>query len=184
LVAFSALALMSVFGGRAFKGVFTIPTEHLSYISTHHEIFIYNPLRYAAQHDTLFQYIAFFLTLHAVFLVFYGIHFLQSNKREVNTFFQRPFAHKLFCFFNRKCYFDDVYDVFVVWPVLKFSNFCNIAIENGIFKYFTTTFLWQVIIFPVYSRVTRANFTVVDHLAYTSAGLLSGLIVSYLVSVL
>jgi proton-translocating NADH-quinone oxidoreductase chain L len=138
---FFCLAFMSIYGGRIFRSVFELSADSLFYVNVHHDTFCFNFIKYDAQFDTLFWYIAYIFTLHALFTAMYSIHFANTSARNIDLFSLHPMVFVLFCFFNKKCYFDDVYNVFLVWTVLKFSNFCNIAIENGIFRYITSTLL-------------------------------------------
>lgn len=122
---------MSIIGGRTFQHFFVNTSEN--FISIQNEMIIHNPYHDALHYDTDFKYIPFFLTAHALGLVAAAAYYIRSNK----TIWYLPndkVLYSLFCFFNRKCYFDDVYNIFIVRPLLKLSYIFNYTIEDGIFK--------------------------------------------------
>jgi hypothetical protein len=122
---------MSIVGGRAFEHFFVNTADN--FISIQNEMVIHNPYHDLVHYDDHFKYIAFFLTAHALGLAIFAAHYIRGNK----TLWYLPndrVLYNIFCFFNRKCYFDDFYNLFIVRPLLRLSYIFNYTIEEGIFK--------------------------------------------------
>jgi hypothetical protein len=130
---FIFLAFMSVFGGSIFKSYFISDGTNDSFIDVHNDILIGNFLHHSLASDQMTPYVATFLTLHALGAAAYFIY--KFNRRPFSTpsIYTRPARYALFCFFNRRCYFDDVYNAFLVRPLIQLSITFNTAVENGIF---------------------------------------------------
>lgn len=131
-IAFVSLALMSVFGGRFFYKYF-IECSDL-YINVRSTISIFNELHDASLKDSFLLYIAPFLTAHALFLAHRTMSLYLCSPERFDFIFEDATARSLFIFFNRKCYFDDFYNVFIVRRIIKLSYSFNILIEEGCFK--------------------------------------------------
>lgn len=174
---FCFLALMSIFGGGLFKSYFF--PQAFSYVDIFSRIVILNPLHSEIAGDSFFSYIAFFFTVHGLCLTVYLLHFFITNKFSGFFLYRNKTFYTIFCFFNKKCYFDDVYNVFLIRPILRLSYIFNFAIERGIFGYLSHL-LWRAITLPLYSRSTFVRFSMVDHFVLTSSALILLLIFTYI----
>jgi proton-translocating NADH-quinone oxidoreductase chain L len=177
---FTVLAFMSIFGGRLAAPLFN-DSSTAGLINVHNHLVINNTYYHLLPTDRLFSYVAFFFTWHAIFLAAYLIYFLQTNKPLVIFVPHNKLAYGLFCFFNRKCYFDDVYNIFIIRPILRLSHTFNFAIENGVFRQFASS-LWAVLLLPLRTRLTTMRMALIHHFFFTAIGLILFIIFSHIMS--
>jgi proton-translocating NADH-quinone oxidoreductase chain L len=166
---FAFLAAASIMGGRLAAPLFAGGAT-VNFINVHNHIVTTNPYYHLLAADRFFLYIAFFFTWHAVLLAAYLVHFLLTNKPLVIFAPHNRAAYFFFCFFNRKCYFDDVYNTFLVRPILRLSYIFNVAIENGVFRQLPHL-IWVVLLLPLYARLTTMRLALVHHFVFTGIGL-------------
>jgi hypothetical protein len=74
-------------------------------------------------------------------------------------------AHEIFLFFNKKCYFDDVYNMLIIRPVIRLSYVFNRAVEEGLFMTLLSC-IWRGLHFPLKVKTYyAARFSLLRHLA-------------------
>lgn len=134
---FTILAFFSIFGGAYFKHLFIIGSASFSIQS---EIACNTDFYYLAANNSSYQFVIFLLTLHAAlvasFIIYTNARRTLFSKSAADTLRFTPIYNKIFCFLNRKCYFDEVYILFIIRPILNLSYIFN-YIEENLFNFFT-----------------------------------------------
>ena len=61
----------------------------------------------------------------------------QEEKQRFIAYMWRPmdWSMRIYTFFNKRCYFDFIYNYYIVTPVVLTSIEMRIALERGIFLY-------------------------------------------------
>jgi NADH-quinone oxidoreductase subunit L len=163
------LAALSAVGGRVFDHLFVLTEGR--FISVHEEIVAADYNNLTPLFAGALKWVPFLLTLsalllaHVVWLVLIG-----SGEGALRVFKSRyPRLFQIYKFFSKKCYFDEMYNLFLIRPILRISYVFNRAVEDGIFK-FTAFGLWRLAAYPKRWRLSTTRYTLVNHLLFSSVG--------------
>ena len=158
------LIFMSLFSGSLFKNLFVLSDSGHRVLNIHKEILILNEKNKSFLFDADYKFIAFFLTIHALLAAIYCIYYVVANRKKVVWYLPHNYnLFLIFKFFNRKCYFDEIYNIYVARTFIKLSYVYNRGIEDGFFKSFLF-FLYWFIKLPIKTRILSKNYYILDHL--------------------
>ena len=133
---FTILAFFSIFGGVMFKRFFVIGAGEMPFAAIHHELCFESIFR--ENYNYNFSPIIYILTIHAFLLVLYACFYARYKNvnNSISDFIRFSPFYSIFCFFNKKCYFDEIFTFYIVRPIFSLSYSFNI-IENNLFNFFT-----------------------------------------------
>jgi hypothetical protein len=75
-------------------------------------------------------------------------------------------------FFNKKCYFDDVYNCFLVRKLIRLSFYFNYALETGLFRYLNIL-IWKFLKFFSKPYFIKSILSLSEHFVYTIFGVIA-----------
>lgn len=174
---------MSLFGGLIFKNFFVM-TEFF-YVNINAEIYSLGRDNIDSLLSSSFRFVAFSMAANAILI---SVMILNAMANYQHTAIFESFGQRtqealctIWCFFNKKCYFDEIYNMFLVRPFIRLSYVINRAFEDGLFQFINRSF-WFVVRFPLKGKLYYGRrYYFIKHLVYAVVGFSAVFYFSYLI---
>lgn len=172
------MAVASCAGGRVFRDYF-INTEG-QFIDIHENIARSSSSAIASEADSRLPYIVFFVCLMSLAVALFAVVYKKRTAGSGGSAVELVSSDRVraICrFFRDKGYFDEMYNMYIVLPILKASLLCRLAIEDGIFNFLALKFA-EFFLLPYKARLSTRDYYLLQHIFITMSSVAALLVVT------